>query len=65
VAQWSVAQQHALAAVIAGKSETQAMAVLLQQSGISTASIQLKGRDTGVLPDDPAHIHFAFWGAEF
>jgi hypothetical protein len=65
VAQWSVAQQHALAAVIAGKSETQAMAVLLQQSGISTVSIQLEGRDTGVLPDDPARIHFAFWGAEF
>jgi hypothetical protein len=65
VAQWSGVQQHTLAAVIAGKSEAQATAVLLQQSGISTVSIQLKGRDTGVLPDDPARIHFAFWGAEF
>ena len=60
VFQWNAQQQYALAALIAGKSETQATTVLLQQPGVSTVSIHLTGRETGGLPDDPGRIHFTF-----
>ena len=65
VAQWNTQQQDALALLIAGKSETQATALLLQQPGVSTVSMHLTGRDTGRLPDDPGRIQFAFWVADF
>lgn len=57
---WNGQQQRALAILIAGKSKTQATALLARQPGISTTAIQFNGRDTGTLPTDPSRIHFVF-----
>src|SRR5689334_654810 len=64
VYQWSEQQQARLARLIASKSKAEATRMLLQQPGVSTISFHLIDRNTGALPNDPEHIHFAFLAGE-
>jgi hypothetical protein len=57
---WNAQQQQALASLIAGKREAQAITLLEQQPGIASVAVQLNGRDTGTLPSNPDRIHFMF-----
>ena len=54
VFQFSDAQKHALASLIAGKSKQEAQAVLVKQPGIARADIVVSGSDR--LPTDPTQI---------
>ncbi|GAC1481072.1 MAG: hypothetical protein NVS2B12_36170 [Ktedonobacteraceae bacterium] len=54
--QFSTAQMHELATLIAGKSEQDAQALLLKQTGVSEATIKLSGGDGYTLPTDAGRI---------
>jgi hypothetical protein len=56
VYQFDAAQKQALAKLLAGKSTQNAQAKLLEQKGVTTASIQFSGSIENSLPSDPAQI---------
>ncbi len=56
VFQFSAAQKHALANLIAGKSKQNALALLVKQPGVAKAGIVLSGGDGNTLPADPSQI---------
>jgi ABC-type amino acid transport substrate-binding protein len=58
VAQFDTNLKQALAQSIAGKTEPQAQAILKAQPGVKTASIQLQGGNSDILPTNPAQITF-------
>lgn len=55
VYQFSTAQKQALANMVAGKSKADALALLVQQPGVSQAEIAISGGGN-TLPQDPHHI---------
>jgi hypothetical protein len=56
VYQWSPARLKALARQIAGTQKQEALARLLREEGVRTASMHLSGNDGATLPADPSHI---------
>jgi hypothetical protein len=56
VYQWSQAHLETLAGRIAGTRKQEALALLLREEGVQTASIQLTGREQTTLPADPSRI---------
>jgi hypothetical protein len=53
---WSLAHLETLARRIAGTRNQEALALLLREEGVQTASIQLTGREQTTLPADPSRI---------
>ena len=56
VYQFDAAQKQALAKLLVGKSTQNAQAKLLEQKGVTTASIQFSGSNENTLPSDPTQI---------
>jgi hypothetical protein len=56
VYQWSLAHLEALARRIAGTGKQEALAFLLREEGVQTASILLTGGERTMLPADPGQI---------
>lgn len=56
VYRWSPAHLEALARRIAGTGKQEALARLLREEGVRTASMHLSGSDGATLPADPSHI---------
>jgi hypothetical protein len=56
VYRWSPAHLEALARRIAGTQKQEALAFLLCEEGVRTASIHLSGGDGATLPVDPRRI---------
>jgi virulence-associated protein VagC len=55
--QWTERQLRGLALLVTGKTEKQGRFLLMEQEHITAVFIQIQGRDTGMLPDDPHRIH--------
>ena len=56
VYQWSSAHLEALARQIAGARKQEALALVLREEGVQTASIHLMGSEQTTLPTDPSRI---------
>ncbi len=56
VYQWSLAHLEALARRIAGTGKQEALAFLLREEGVQTASMHLSGSERSMLPADPSQI---------
>lgn len=56
VYQWSPAHLEALARRIAGTRKQEALALVLREAGVQTASIHLTGSEQTTLPTDPSRI---------
>jgi hypothetical protein len=54
--QFSDAQLHQMAHLIAGKSRPEATTLLLEQPGVSQVAMSVSGTDTSTLPADPGKI---------
>jgi hypothetical protein len=54
--QFTAEQMQHLKRVIAGKSKTQAIHLLLAQPGVSTVSVEIKGRETETMPTEMSGI---------
>jgi hypothetical protein len=56
VYQWSLNHLEVLAKQIAGKQKQEALALLLREEGVQTASMHLTGSEQTTLPADPSRI---------
>ena len=56
VYQWSPKHLETLARQIAGAQKQEALALVLREEGVQTASIRLAGNEQTTLPEDPSQI---------
>ena len=64
VYQWSPKHLETLARQIAGAQKREALALVLREEGVQTASIYLSGNELTMLPADPSRIMIAVAGEQ-